>query len=169
MGMSGGMVPLPVPPVKAPFPNCCVSPSKPFACHTSWKSPKSSTSPDATATCFDSVLGCANSFTLISFAAHHFLNSVASYRCKNSGGRASAYRSTTRLDSSAHSANSFALNTFADPHPLNPFVSHLYKNIGGGGYRLTQNFNPFQLSKSAGRFLATEACRPEKPLCYTGT
>jgi hypothetical protein len=169
MGMSGGMVPLPVPPVKAPSPNCCPSPSKPFACYTSGKSLRSSTLSNATETQFDSAYCFAKSFALISFTDPHFLNSVVSYRCKNSGGRASAYRSTTRVDSSPDSANSFALNAFADPHPLNPFVSHLYKNIGGGGYRLTQNFNPFQLSKSAGRFLATEACRPEKPLCYTGT
>src|SRR5216684_129114 len=37
MRMSGGMVPLPVLPVKAPSPNCCPSPSKPFICHTSAK------------------------------------------------------------------------------------------------------------------------------------
>jgi hypothetical protein len=169
MGMSGGMVPLPVPPVKAPFPNCCVSPSKPFACHTSEKSLRSSTLSNATETHFDSTYCFAKSFALISFTDPHFLNSVVSYRCKNSGGRASAYRSTTRLDSSPHSANSFALNAFADPHPLNPFVSHLYKNTGGGGYRLTQNFKLFQPSEFAGGFLLPETCCPKNRLCYTGT
>jgi hypothetical protein len=163
------MVPLPVLPVKAPFPNSCPSASKPFACHTSGKSLKSSPSSDAIATHFNSTYCFAKSFALISFTDPHFLNSVVSYRCKNSGGRASAYRSTTRLGSPPDSANSFALNVFADPHPLNPFVSHFYKNIGGTGVASYPNFKLFQLSKSAGRFLATEACRPEKPLCYTGT
>src|SRR5260370_36209604 len=134
--MLRGMVPLPVPPVKAPSPNCCPSPSKPFACYTSGKSLESSTLSNATETQFDSAYCFAKSFALISFTDPHFLNSVVSYRCKNNGGRAAAYRSTTRVDSSPDSTNSFALNAFADPHPLNPFVSNLYKNIGGGGTAL---------------------------------
>src|SRR5260370_34908534 len=96
--MPGGMVPVPVPPVRAPSLNSCTSPSKPFACHTSEESLKSSTSPDATATHLDSILSCANSFTLISFADPHPLNSVLSYRYENIGG-ASSNPSTIHLDS----------------------------------------------------------------------
>src|SRR5882762_9112921 len=62
--MSVGMVPLPVLPVKAPSPNCCPSPSKPFACHSYGKSLESSASSKTTAIHFDSLLGCANSFAL---------------------------------------------------------------------------------------------------------
>jgi len=140
MRMSGGMVSLPVPPVKAPSLNCCPSPSKPFACYTSGKSLKSSALSNATETRFDSTYCFAKSFALISFTDHQFLNSVVSYRCRNSGGRASAYRSTTRLNSSPDFANSFALNVFADPHPLNPFVSHFYKKHRGDGGSVLPKF-----------------------------
>src|SRR6266478_6100737 len=49
--MSVGMVPLPAPPVRAPSANSCPSTTKPFACHTSEKSLKSSTSSDAAFFC----------------------------------------------------------------------------------------------------------------------
>src|SRR6267378_3438218 len=49
--MSVGMVPLPAPPVTAPSANSCPSTTKPFACHTSEKSLKSSTSSDAAFFC----------------------------------------------------------------------------------------------------------------------
>src|SRR5260370_5897720 len=136
MGMSGGMVPLPVLPVKAPSLNCCPSPSKPFACYTSGKSLESSTLSNATQTPVDSTYCFAKPFALISFTDPHFLNSVVSYRCKNSAWRASAYRSTTRVDSSPDSANSFALKALRDDHPLNPFVSLPYKDTGVAGHVL---------------------------------
>src|SRR5882762_2303540 len=85
--MSVGMVPLPVLPVKAPSPNCCPSPSKPFACHSYGKSIESSTSSKTTAIHFDSLLGCANSFALNSFADPHPLNPVVSILYKIIGGR----------------------------------------------------------------------------------
>src|SRR5712664_1699350 len=131
--MLGGMVSLPVPPVKAPSPNCCPSPSKPFACHTSGKLLQSSPSSEAIATHFDSVPGCSNSFTVISFADPHPLNSVVSYRYKNSGAWVSVVKSAAHLDSILDRANSFALNSFADPHPLNPYGSILYKDGGREG------------------------------------
>ena len=168
--MLGGMVSLPVPPVKAPSPNCCPSPSKPFACHTSGKLLQSSPSSEAIATHFDSVPGCSNSFTVISFADPHPLNSVVSYRYKNSGAWVSVVKSAAHLDSILDRANSFALNSFADPHPLNPVVSILYKIIGGRVVASPfQSFKPFQPSEFAEQFLATEACRPKNRLCYTGT
>src|SRR6266699_3554056 len=62
--MSGGMVPLPVLPVKAPFPNSCTSPTKSFGCHTSGKSLQSSalSNANAPATPLDSISKYANSF-----------------------------------------------------------------------------------------------------------
>jgi hypothetical protein len=131
--MSGGMVPPSVPPVKASSPNYCPSPSKPFACHTSWKSLKFSTSSDAATTYREFVPSCANSFTHISFADPHPLNSVVSYRYKNSGAWVSVVKSAAHLDSILDRANSFALNSFADPHPLNPYGSILYKDGGREG------------------------------------
>src|SRR5271169_1496273 len=86
--MSVGLVPLPVPPVKAPSPNFCPAPSKPFACHTSEKSLKLSTPSQAATTNRKIVPGRSNSFTHISFADPHPLNSVVSYRYKNRGGGA---------------------------------------------------------------------------------
>jgi len=168
--MSVGMVPLPVLPVKAPSPNCCPSPSKPFACHSYGKSIESSTSSDAATTRLDIVLGRANPFALISFTDPQRLNSVVSYRYKDIRGRASSKTTAIHFDSLLGCANSFALNLFADPHPLNPVVSILYKIIGGRVVASPfQSFKPFQPSEFAEQFLATEACRPKNRLCYTGT
>src|SRR5712691_948709 len=62
--MSVGMVPLPVPPARAPSSNLSSLSSKPFACHTSKESPNSSkflgTNPPATP--LDSILSSSNSF-----------------------------------------------------------------------------------------------------------
>ncbi len=167
--MSGGMVPLPDPPVKAPSPNCCPSPSKPFACHTSGKSLESSPSSDAIATDFDSVPGCSNSFIVISFADPHPLNSVVSYRYKNSGGRASSDAPAAHFDPIVGSTNSFPHTLLADPHPLNPLVSHFYKIIGGGEVSLSHisSFSnpPNSQKDSSYQKLAARKNR----LCYTGT
>ncbi len=115
--MSGGMVPLPVLPVKARSPNSFNAPSKPFACHTSGKSLESSPSSHAIAAHFDSVPSCANPFTVISFADPHPLNSVLSYRYKNSEGWVSSNKTALHFDFILNCANSFALNLFADPTP----------------------------------------------------
>ena len=168
--MSGGMVPLPVLPVRAHFHNSSCLPLKPFACHISGKSPQSSTSSDAATTRLDIVLGRANPFALISFTDPHRLNSVVSYRYKDIGGRASSKTTAIHFDSLLGCANSFALNSFADPHPINPAVSILYKIIGGRVVASSfQSFKPFQPSEFAEQFLATEACRPKIWLCYTET
>src|SRR6266446_4128200 len=64
--MSVGMVPLPVPPARAPSSNLFSLSSKPFACHTSKESPNSSklwgTNPPATP--LDSILSSSNSFAI---------------------------------------------------------------------------------------------------------
>src|SRR6267142_1219649 len=85
--MSGGMVPLPVLPVRAHFHNSSCLPLKPFTCHISGKSPQSSTSSDAATTRLDIVLGRANPFALKSFADPHPLNPVVSILYKIIGGR----------------------------------------------------------------------------------
>ena len=69
--MSVGMVPLPAPPVKAPSPSYCLSPTKPFTCHTSAKSLNFSTVAGAATTHRVIYPGCANSFALNSFADPH--------------------------------------------------------------------------------------------------
>src|SRR6266849_1612525 len=110
-----GMVPLPVPPVKAPSSNLCSSHLKLFASRTFEKSLKSSAPAKANSTHFDP-LRFTNSFTLILFADPHPLNSVVSYRYKNSGGRRdSTDRTATHSDFIYRPANSCALNLFADP------------------------------------------------------
>jgi hypothetical protein len=80
------MVRPPALPVKAPFSNYRPSPSKPFTCHTSAKSREFPTSSDRATTNCGIVPSCANSFTHISFADPHPLNSVVSYRYRNRGG-----------------------------------------------------------------------------------
>src|SRR5205823_4926569 len=82
-----------------------------------------------------------NSFTLISLTDHHPLNSVVSYRYKNSGGRTSSDAATTHPNFIADSSNSFPLYLSADPRSLNPVVSIFYKNTGGreGQLFLTRN------------------------------
>ena len=119
-----GMVAPPVPPVKAPSSKSCSSLTKPFPFRSFGKS-------NATSILLDFAADRANSFTLISLTDPHPLNSVVSYRYKNSGGRASSGATTTHPDFIADSSNSFPLNLFADLHSLNPVVSILYKNTGG--------------------------------------
>src|SRR5882724_7890790 len=120
--MSVGMVPLPVTPVKAPSPNSCPSPPKPFACHTSAKSLKLSTPPGAATTHREVVPGCANSFTHISFADPHPLNSVVSYRCKNRGGRGSKL---PELSFSSNGSADLPIGALASKSSDIPFCSNL--------------------------------------------
>src|SRR5258708_17399924 len=97
MRMSGGMVPLPVLPVKAPSPNCCPSPSKPFACHTSGKLAKSATFSDTTApaTPLDSIIDPVNSFKI------------------HTSKRASANSTANPFESTPLSLKSFSFHTSA--------------------------------------------------------
>src|SRR5713226_1445617 len=76
-----GMVPLPVPPVKAPSPNFCPSPFKLFACHTSGQSFKSPTLSDAAApaTPLDLITNCANSFGIHTSSKTHKIPLVNSF------------------------------------------------------------------------------------------
>src|SRR6266851_2630772 len=76
--MSVGMVPLPVLPARAPSPNLFSLSSKPFACHTSEESLKSSrlSSPTAPATPLYSIIDCANSF-----ACHTSKNAMSEVLC----------------------------------------------------------------------------------------
>src|SRR5882724_3975563 len=120
--MSVGMVPLPVTPVKAPSPNSCPSPPKPFACHTSAKSLKLSTPLGAATTHREVVPGCANSFTHISFADPHPLNSVVSYRCKNRGGRGSKL---PELSFSSNGNADLPIGALASKSSDIPFCSNL--------------------------------------------
>src|SRR6266853_1177033 len=144
--MSVGMAPMPVPPVKAPFPNSCPPASKPFPCHTFTRSSKSSTLSSATATAFDSTLGVANPFALMSFADPHPLNLYGSSFYKKVGGR--GYFLATR----------FMLLRRERRSPDRRF-----------GYQIARYFIPFQFSELAGGFLLPEACRPKIWLCYTET
>jgi hypothetical protein len=134
-----GMAPLPALPVKAPSSNSCLPPSKPFACHTSAKSREFSTSSDSATANREIIPGRANSFTHISFADPHPLNSFVSYRSKNRGGRVGCAvcnpdAVSERLDVQTFRRaddKSFTLNLFADPHPLNLYGSIFYKKAGG--------------------------------------
>jgi hypothetical protein len=128
-----GLVSLPVPPVKAPSPNSSSLLPKPFTCYTSGKSHESSRSLKATSDHLDSTLGYANSFTFISFADPHPLNSVLSYHYKNIGGRVSPISVEIHLHSIRTHANSSAVRLLSDPHPLSPYRSIFYKIMGEGG------------------------------------
>lgn len=66
--MSGGMVPLPVPPVRAPSSNSCPPPPKPFTCHTFARSSEPSTLLNASETQLDPTCGFTKPFYFISFA-----------------------------------------------------------------------------------------------------
>lgn len=140
--MLGGMVPLPVLPVKAPSSNFQLRTSNACICHTSRNSLKSSTSWNAISTHFDVTLRPAKSFTLISFADPHPLNPVVSYRYKNIGGTGvSTDKIVAHTDFIFGSVNSFALNLFADPHPLTPYGSISYKIRGGRGLAVCSTFH----------------------------
>ena len=131
MVMSVGMVPLPVAPVKAPFPSCSTSSPKLFTCRTSGKSLKSLPPTTLPAARLVSRYRNANSFTFISFADPHPLSSVVSYRYKNSGGGGPLDAAANRRSFFARCPNPFALNLFADPHVLSPVVSYFYEKVGG--------------------------------------
>src|SRR5258708_1093911 len=83
--MSVGMVPLPVPPVKAPSANSCHPSPKPFTCHSFAGSFKSSAPSKATATPTASILYRTKFFALNLFADTHPLNPYASILYKNGG------------------------------------------------------------------------------------
>src|SRR5438270_11366527 len=115
--MSVGMVPLPVPPVKAPNPNSFPASPKPFVCHTSGKSLRSSAPSNATATHLISIHDCANSFAVISFADPRPLTSVESCRCENGGGGVSSDETSIHLHFGSYCAKFFVITLLSDSLP----------------------------------------------------
>ena len=94
-----------------------------------------------------------NSHGIISFADHHSLNPVVSYRYKIMGGEGVDFIRPLDFQlliedpdlvgtPNLFTPNSFPLNSFADPHPLNPIASILCKNIGGQGGPAFQFLSP---------------------------
>ena len=158
--MSVGIVPLPVAPVKAPFPSCPTSSPKLFTCRTSGKSLKSLPPTTVPTARLVSRYRNANSFTFMSFADPHPLNSVVSYRYKNSRGGGSLDAAANRRCFFALCPNAFALNPFADPHLLSPVVSHLYKKGVGEGGRSIQVFPIFRIRR---RIPLTRRLPSQKP------
>src|SRR5216683_990268 len=134
--MSVGMVPLPVLPARAPSPNLFSLSSKPFACHTSEESLKSSrlSSPTAPATPLYSIIGCANSF-----APHTSKNSLET-RAVN------PFESTLLFLKffSCHRSAKCALNSFICHTSKNAMsevlcLPHIRDPLGGDGFVLNGN------------------------------
>src|SRR6266576_157201 len=85
-------------------------------------------------------LSCANFFTIISFTDPHPLNSVVSYRYKNSGGWGSSIAAGIHHHSAAGRSNCFPLNTVC--RPPNPYGSIFYKNTRMRGVANRPIFHP---------------------------
>src|SRR6266567_457474 len=168
--MSGGMVPLPVLPVKAPSPKSCPSLSKPFGCHTSGKSLQSSTlsNANAPATPLDSISKYANSFGICT--SKHAPKSTAINPFESMPLSPKFFPCHT---SKITIPQALCLPHIRDPQGVDAVV---VDQPSPTGLRLPHRginrihsapsfpcFKPFQPSESAERFLRPEACHWEKP------
>src|SRR6266705_763365 len=181
--MSGGMVPLPVLPVKAPSPKSCPSPSKSFGCHTSGKSLQSSALLNATvpATPLDSISKYANSFGICT--SKHTSKSTAINPFESMPLSPKLFPCHTSVKCAR---NSFPCHTSKITIPQALCLPHIRDPQGEDavvvdqpsptGPRLPHRginrihsaasfpcFKPFQPSESAERFLRPEASHLEKP------
>ena len=186
MRMSGGMVPLPVLPVKAPSPNCCPSPSKPFACHTSGKLAKSLTLFDAyaLATPLDSIVGNANSFGIHTPRHGPKFTDVNLFESTQLSPKSFICHTSAKCahnSFSCHTSKFTLPQTLCLPHIRDPRgVGNVLVNLpslmdlrlphrGSNRVHPAASFQLFNLFQPSEGFLATEDCRPKNRLCYTGT